>query len=272
MRLSNMLPPSPSNPHRPLHPKTPPRNRAGSTMTPGYQQSPPLTPSRHSNLTNTPTAPETPRRRKTTLYSDCVGSTQFFCLHCYCTNLNIWPHLEYTWLWKPAVLGTQCRHQLTTGKSLYITWPISDPKQPLLEILNLLPSIWFETRGFMESRRGQCNVMDEDEDEEAVEVEHDQAQLDVTQCDFSITHGSEAHVLSNLNLTNIPYSIANSPPQRSNCWKTHRSIWHNQLPPGSFIFPSSQFPKFYNNTNSSQLVRHLQTYHLFTKEWVYWRG
>ena len=56
-----------------------------------------------------------------------------------------------------------------------------------------------------------------DEDEEAVEVEHDQAQLDVTQCDFSITHGSEAHVLSNLNLTNIPYSITNSPPQRSNC-------------------------------------------------------
>ena len=59
MRLSHMLPASPSNPHPPLHLKTPPRNREGSTMTPGYHQSPPSTPS-NSYLTNTPTAPETP--------------------------------------------------------------------------------------------------------------------------------------------------------------------------------------------------------------------
>ena len=64
MSLSNSLLSSPSNPHPPSHPTTPPRSRRGSTTTPGYQPSPPSTPSRRFNLTNTPTAPETPQRRK----------------------------------------------------------------------------------------------------------------------------------------------------------------------------------------------------------------
>ena len=76
--------------------------------------------------------------------------------------------------------------------------------------------IWVEKRLEMLMKAGEVNVINEEEED--VEVEHDQVQLDVTQCDFNITQPrGEARALSNLNLTHIPlaYSFAKSPPHKN---------------------------------------------------------
>ena len=112
--------------------------------------------------------------------------------------------------------------------------------------------IWVEKRLEMLMKAGKVNVIEEEEED--VEVEHDQVQLDVTQRDFNITQPrGEARASSNLNLPHIPlaYSFEKSPLQKSFSWKTHGKIQHHQLPSRPNIFPLSHFAGYYNNTKSS---------------------
>ena len=58
--------------------------------------------------------------------------------------------------------------------------------------------IWVENRLESLIKAGEVKVMDEDKAEDYDDVEHDQVQLDVTQCDINITQTQAC--ASNLNL------------------------------------------------------------------------
>ena len=72
--------------------------------------------------------------------------------------------------------------------------------------------IWVEKRLESLMKAREVKTMDEEEVEED-EVEH--VQVDVTQRDFNITHSQESDTRAKLNLNDIHYSIAKSPPHKN---------------------------------------------------------
>ena len=101
--------------------------------------------------------------------------------------------------------------------------------------------IWIEKRIESLIKPREVNTRDEEEVEEDVEVEHDQ--VDVTHCDINITHSQDGNTRAKLNLNNIPYSIAKSPPHKNlNAEKLTENFGTTNFLPALTTFLHRNFP------------------------------
>jgi hypothetical protein len=83
--------------------------------------------------------------------------------------------------------------------------------------------IWVGKRLESLMKTTDVNTMDEDEEDAQVELEH----VEVTQRDINITHVGDTR--DKLNLNNIRYSLAKSPPHQNLTIEKLGKFWHQQL-------------------------------------------
>ena len=102
--------------------------------------------------------------------------------------------------------------------------------------------IWMEKRVERLIIASEDNMDDEEVEENVkVEVEHDQVR--VTNRDFNITHGDTRAKLLNLNLNNIKYSVAKSPPHKNQTVdKLTEKFGTSQFLPALSSFLRQNFP------------------------------